>query len=154
MASLSARISDTSNHQMWAERGCFYFGLSTNPTKWNGMLRYFLYFKYSFSYDRIKLIITKRIKFYFLLHQKILYFNFIYIYESYGKIKDVRFVQLKFNIKKKEKNLFQVKFVQKTRRRLRAINVKAIKARRRITCAKVNRLFVILIARIFIHLSY
>ncbi|XP_026298848.1 uncharacterized protein LOC100576271 isoform X4 [Apis mellifera] len=30
-----------------------------------------------------------------------------------------------------------VKFVQKTRRRLRAINVKAIKARRRITCAKI-----------------
>lgn len=78
MASLSARISDTSNHQMWAERGCFYFGLSTNPTKWNGMLRYFLYFKYSFSYDRIKLIITKRIKFYFTKKYYILIL-FIYI---------------------------------------------------------------------------
>lgn len=54
--------------------------------------------------------------------------------------------------KKKKKYLFQVKFVQKTRRRLRAINVKAVKARRRITCAKVNRLFVILIACIFIYL--
>ncbi|XP_016916535.2 dentin sialophosphoprotein-like isoform X2 [Apis cerana] len=36
-----------------------------------------------------------------------------------------------------------VKFVQKTRRRLRAINVKAIKARRRITCAKDKRLTMI-----------
>ncbi|XP_012348244.1 LOW QUALITY PROTEIN: dentin sialophosphoprotein-like [Apis florea] len=36
-----------------------------------------------------------------------------------------------------------VKFVQKTRRRLRAINVKAVKARRRITCAKDKRLTMI-----------
>ncbi|XP_043795063.1 dentin sialophosphoprotein-like isoform X3 [Apis laboriosa] len=36
-----------------------------------------------------------------------------------------------------------VKFVQKTRRRLRAINVKAVKARRRITCPKDKRLTMI-----------